>query len=237
MAKEKPIVVITGAGRGIGAAIAQAFAAQKASLYLIARSRNELENVAKPLEKHASQVFILPADLTNPEEIDQIVDRIKHDSDHLDVLVNNAGMLKVAPLSETSAAVWENTLRINLTAPFLLTKSLLPLLKKSKRPHIFNVSSIAGKVPFPGSSAYCASKAGLLGLNGVMREEFREFGIRVSAVLPGPTNTKMFDEIPGQFDRKQFVTPQDIAVAITSAYLLSPNANVDEIQISSLQHI
>lgn len=234
---KNPIVVVTGGGRGIGRATALAFAAEGATLYLIARTKGELGESARLAAKAGGEARSLPADLSVPAEVERAASRILQESGRVDVLVNNAGTLKVAPFAETTLEQWEGTLRVNLTAPFLLTKALLPQIRKSAMPHIFNILSIAARVPFAGSAAYCASKAGLLGLNGVLREELRPLGIRVTAVLPGATDTKMFDEIPGEYDRSRFVRPEDIAASIVSAWRLSPEANVDEIQIRTLKGI
>lgn len=230
---EKTNVLITGAGRGIGREIALAFAREGANLILSSRSDKELAETAKLANQAGSKCAVaVNADLGDRKPLLNLAERVGKEFKTLDVLVNNAGYLKVEPFSETSLETWDQTLAVNLTAPFLLTQKLLPLLRKSKNAHVFNVLSMASRVAFPGSSAYCSSKAGLLGFNGVLREELRELGIRVTAVLPGATDTKMFDAIPGEFDRNEFVQPQDVASAIANAYKMSPNSNVDEIQIT-----
>lgn len=226
------VALVTGAGRGIGRATALAFAEKGACLFLVARTKKELDETAKEARKRGAKAFALLADLRDPLAIEAMVTGIRKATDRLDILVNNAGFLKIAPLEETSLDHWETTLRVNLTAPFLLAKSCLPLLRRSQRAHVFNLLSVAARTAFPGSSAYCASKAGLLGLNGVLREELRAMGIRVTAITPGATDTKMFDSIPGSYDRKKFVAPEDVASAILAAWKMSREANVDEIQIT-----
>lgn len=231
-ADEGPVVLVTGAGRGIGRATALALAGKGACLFLAARTKKELDEAAKEARKRGAKAYPLLADLRAPISIEAMMTGLRKASDRLDILVNNAGFLKIAPLEETSLDHWETTLRVNLTAPFLLTKACLPLLRKSKRAHVFNLLSVAARTAFPGSSAYCASKAGLLGLHGVMREELRPMGIRVTAITPGATDTRMFDSIPGNYDRKKFVTPEDVAAAILAAWRMSPQSNADEIQLT-----
>lgn len=224
--------LITGAGRGIGRASAIAFAEKGATLFLVSRTKKELEETAKEARKRGATAVVLPADLRDPISVEALMTGVRKQTDRLDLLVNNAGYLKIAPIEETSLDLWETTLRVNLTAPFLLTKACLPLLRASGKAHVFNVLSVAARQAFPGSSAYCASKAGLLGLHGVIREELRVMKIRVTAITPGATDTKMFDAIPGNYNRKNFVSPEDVAAAILAAWKMQPQANVDEIQIT-----
>ena len=209
-------VLVTGGGRGIGRAIAHRWAREGAHVAVCARTSAELEQVSAEIDELGGDGFAVVMDLADPDSIRAGLARALAQLQGLDLLVNNAGIFKVAPLAELPLATWESLLRVNLTGPFVLTQAALPALLES-RGCVLNVSSAAGKQGYPGSSGYCASKYGLRGMGDALREEVREAGVRVLTLYPGGTDTSIFDDVPGEWDRSTMNTPEEVAEVAWSA--------------------
>jgi NAD(P)-dependent dehydrogenase (short-subunit alcohol dehydrogenase family) len=229
--KEK-IALVTGAGRGIGRAVSLALAGEGCSLLLVARSREGIEETARLAEEAgAPRAEAFPADLTRGESLDAVLERARDAWGRIDVLVQNAGVFRASPLAETSDEEWDDLLLLNLTVPFRLLKRALPLLDAAGGGHVFHIASVAGRQAFPGCSAYCASKHGLMGLTAVVREELRGSGTRVTAILPGAVDTPAWDDVPGAFDRGRMLRPEDVARAVIASLGDAPSAMTEEIVI------
>jgi len=155
-------------------------------------------------------------DLTSVEEAVRGV--LERTGGVLDVVVNNAGIFAVVPFAELSPETWYRMIAVNLNGPFHVARATAEALGRSRRGHLFNVSSVAGREPYEGSSAYCTTKYGLRGLSDVLRLEWRERGVRVSTVYPGATDTTIFDEVPGEWDRSAMNTPEEVAEIVWNAY-------------------
>jgi NAD(P)-dependent dehydrogenase (short-subunit alcohol dehydrogenase family) len=222
---EGKTVLITGASRGIGLAIAQAFNREGAKLILVARDRGPLEHAAEQL---AGTVMSVPADVTNPGEVKQLLAAVKKKIRRLDVLINNAGVFTFKPFAKTTLEDWRRNIETNLTSIFLTTQAALPLLKRSHG-DVVNILSISSRIPFPNCSAYTAAKFGALGLTNVLRRELRADGIRVTAVLPGMTETRMKDEFDSPVRGEDLLKPGDVAAAVLSALAQPRRATVEEI--------
>jgi meso-butanediol dehydrogenase/(S,S)-butanediol dehydrogenase/diacetyl reductase len=182
--------LVTGAGSGIGAAVAARLAAEGARVALMGRRRNALEEVAGRLPAGAAAVFA--GDVTSEEDVQGAVDAAARlGSGHLDVVVNNAGVGGAGSLAEVDPRTWRRTLAVNLDGPFLVTRAALPLLRAA-RGAIVNVSSVAGLRASPESAAYCVAKAGLVMLT---QQAALDLGpdVRVNAVCPGWVRTPMSD--------------------------------------------
>ena len=220
------IIAVTGANRGIGLAISQQLHAEGARLALIGRDRRGLERIARELANHAQAIA---GDLTRPQDVERIFHTLRRRSDRLDVLINNAGVFTYKPFARTTLKDWRANIESNLTSLFLVTQAALPLLRRTPSGHIINILSISSRVPFAKCSAYSASKFGALGLTGVLREELRSYGIRVTAVLPGSTDTRLADEFDFPVNRKKLVQPEDVAAAVLAALLQPPRTTVEEV--------
>jgi len=208
---------ITGAGRGIGKAIAAAFGKEKAILALSSRTAGEVKSVSKFINKNGGRAHHFQCDVSIESDVIKTVKKIKKNLGQIDILINNAGVFRFMPLVETSAENWDMMMNINLKGAFLCTKMILPSMIERRVGHIINIVSVAGIEPFQTSSAYCASKYGLMGLTAVTREEAREHNVKVTAILPGAVNTSGWDNIEGDFDRSVMMPPEDIAQAVISA--------------------
>jgi NAD(P)-dependent dehydrogenase (short-subunit alcohol dehydrogenase family) len=222
---EGKTVLITGASRGIGLAIARALGGAGAELILVARKRGLLARAAQQIP---GTVMSLPVDVTKPADVNRLMTRIKTQIGRLDVLINNAGVFTFKPFAQTTLEDWKSNIETNLTSIFLTTHAALPLLKRSQG-DVLNILSVSSRVAFANCSAYTAAKFGALGLTGVLRRELRADGIRVMAALPGMTDTRMKDELKFPVRRGDLLQPEDVAASVLSALLQPRRATTEEI--------
>ena len=193
---ENRIAVVTGASRGIGRAIALGFACEGATVAVTARTESALEALTQQIRGMGGKALAIPADLAQAEAPRRIVEQTEAEFGTIDILVNNAGVGSSAdprPMVEFNDEFWNFTLALNLTAPYLLSKAVLPTLLKKKRGRIINVASIASKMPTLHGVAYTAAKHGLLGMTRALALEVASQGITVNAICPGPVRTVMND--------------------------------------------
>jgi NAD(P)-dependent dehydrogenase (short-subunit alcohol dehydrogenase family) len=192
------VAVITGAGRGIGRAAAYTFASHGISVALASRSANELTTVEQDIRESGGRALAIPTDVALSAQVESLVQKAERNLGPVDVLVNNAGLVARAPVTETTEEAWDRTLDINLKGAFLCTRAVLPSMKIRKRGRVINVSSISGRLGTPRLAPYCASKWGLIGFSKATAEESREHNIQVFAVCPGSVDTEMLREgLPG----------------------------------------
>src|SRR5205814_1575898 len=212
--------LITGASRGIGRSIAEKLAAEDVTLLLHGRDTVALAEVCKAVKPRCARVVRLIHDLAVTSGISDLIAAVG--SDPLDLLVNNAGIAIVKPFGEITPVEWEQTLGVNVTAPFLLTQRFAP--KMPPGASIVNILSIAAKTGFPNWSAYCMSKFALEGFSQSVREELREHKIRVINIYPAATDTSIWNNLEGDWPREKMISPNDVASAV--AYALSQPAEV-----------
>jgi NAD(P)-dependent dehydrogenase (short-subunit alcohol dehydrogenase family) len=225
---EKRIAVVTGSNRGIGLAISRALAAHGAQVVITGRHRKALDAARRELPN----ALAVRADVTRPAEVLRLFRVIRRRFGRLDILVNNAGVFTYKPFVRTTLADWRANLEANLTSVFLATQAALPLLKRSSRAHVVNILSISALRAFPKCSAYAASKFGALGLTRVLGQELRSEGIRVTAVLPGATDTRMVEEFDFPVHRERLLQPDDVAAVVVAALTAPARARVEEIHLT-----
>ena len=225
------VALITGAGSGIGKAIAEALAQAGAGLTLSGRTPKKLEALEHQLSDQGTEVLSVPCDVRNALHVDNLVRTTVQHFGRLDILINNAGILAIAPIEQTDEALWDAILETNLKGTYMVTRSALRHLRESKG-DIINISSTAGRQAFAGSSAYCASKWGLMGLTNVLREELRDTGMRVMTVVPGAVDTEIWDDIPGDWQRAEMLRPEAVAQAVVELLQQPRPASVDEIVLT-----
>jgi len=188
--------VVTGAGRGIGRAIARRYAHEGAAIAAIARTVEELQSLLEEVRQDGGKALAIPADLADECTPNMVIQQVLESLGRIDILVNNAGIGSSAgprPVVDFDDELWSRTLALNLTAPYLLTKAVLPTLLAKKWGRIINIASINSKIPSIHAAAYVASKHGLLGLTRAVALEVARDGITVNAICPGPVRTQMND--------------------------------------------
>jgi NAD(P)-dependent dehydrogenase (short-subunit alcohol dehydrogenase family) len=222
--------LITGASRGIGRAIAEKLAANDVQLLLHGRDTVALAEVCDSINDRCARVVRLIHDLAVPSGISDLIDQVGKNP--VDLLVNNAGIAIVKPFCEITSIEWEQTLGVNITAPFLLMQHFAPHMPPGSS--IVNILSIAAKTGFANWSAYCMSKFALEGCSQCVREELRDRRIRMINVYPAATDTHIWSQIEGKWPRHKMISPEEVASAV--AYALSRPANValENVTISSL---
>ena len=225
------VVVITGASKGIGKAIAFAFAAAGAKVVLAARTRETLEQVTAELRENGAEALAVPTDVTNVDAVKQLIQRTLDAYQHVDILINNAGIGHFGPVVDFDPDDWDAVLNSNLKAVYLCAKYALPSMLEQGGGQIINVLSIAAKVTFQASSAYCAAKAGALALTKVLASEVRQQNIRVTAVLPGSVHTPFWDGVPEHPDFEQMLTPEHVADTVVSICQQPPGMVTEEIVV------
>ena len=206
--------LVTGGGRGIGRAIALALGRAGAALVLTGRTADRLRDVADELaEAGALAPLVAVMDVADPESITTALDRIRVEHAAIDVLVNNAGIALSEPLGRTDLALWQRHLAINATAPYLLTRALLPGMLERGWGRVVNIASTAGLGGAPYISAYAASKHALVGLTRAVAAETAGSGVTVNAVCPGFVETELTERAAKRISEK---TGQSIAQALQS---------------------
>jgi meso-butanediol dehydrogenase / (S,S)-butanediol dehydrogenase / diacetyl reductase len=195
------VAIVTGGGRGIGRAIARRFAAEGASVVVTARSENEIREVVAEIEGAGGKAATVQADLAREADCKKIVDGARAAFGAVRVLVNNAAIYgPIQPIEKFPLPDWDEVMAVNLRAPLLLSQLVLPEMYERNSGSILNISTVSAKAAFALSSAYAASKAGLIGLTRAMAAEAARKGVRVNAICPGPvTETKMSKDLTREF--------------------------------------
>jgi meso-butanediol dehydrogenase/(S,S)-butanediol dehydrogenase/diacetyl reductase len=198
-----PVVIITGAGSGIGRATADLFAEEQAGLVLVGRRPAHLEATAKGAREKGARAITLAEDVTCPGGAERIVSGALQHFSGIDCLVNNAGVAgEGVPLDGVSDALWSEIIETNLTAPFRVMRAVLPVFARQGHGTIVNVSSTAGLVPMRHMAAYAASKAGLIALTRAVARDYGSYGVRCNCVCPGVTLTPMTAHTLQDLDRQ-----------------------------------
>ena len=185
----KPVILITGASQGIGAAIAKVFAKQLPGvrLALVARNARNLAAVRRACVKLGAEAEVFACDVADEAAVDALAVSLTGRFKTVDVLINNAGVFTAAPFAETTVADFDRIVAANLRSAFLVSRAFVPAMMKRKAGDVFFMSSIAGLEAYPNSAAYCAAKFGVTGLAKVLRAETKAAGVRVCCVHPGAT--------------------------------------------------
>lgn len=209
------VAIITGASRGIGKAMALLFARRGARVVLVARTSDALDNVLAEIRRSKAEAIAVIADLAMEEAIPEVLDAALAAFGRIDILVNNAAVIHPPmELASFDMSVWRKVLDVNLTAPALLTKAVLPYMIQQRSGKILNISSIGGRKGARGRSAYRATKAGLISLTESVAAEVKEYGIDVNCICPGGVDTEGLREAfsnRGVEDNPKLMRPEEIA--------------------------
>ena len=227
---EGKVAVITGGSRGIGLALAQAFSRQGCDVVITGRDARAFKTASKKLETTESQFAAFRCDVRQAAEVQQLFATIKKRYSTIDILVNNAGIAHpLLPVEKLPIEVWQQVIDTNLTGTFLCARAALPLMRAGGT--IVNNLSVAAVQPFEGMAAYNASKYGALGFTNVLREELRKKGIRVLALLPGATDTAIWEQFWPEAPREKMLSAETVAEAVLHVVTLPENATIEEIRL------
>lgn len=225
------IAVVTGAGRGIGKAIARTLASEGAIVVLAARTFTELEVAQKEIESNGGKARAVKTDITQERDIKKLFEDIKEQYGRVDILVNNAGAGKFVSVKEMNVADFDAMWNLNMRGLFLCTQQAIHLMESQKNGVIVNISSLAGKNAFVGGAGYAATKWALMGFSKCLMLEERQFNIRIVTICPGSVDTTFshHESDASRFDR--ILSAQDVADTVLSAITMPPRAMVSEIDI------
>lgn len=222
--------VITGGGSGIGLALARVFSRSGYSVVISGRDLKRLQAVADKLSTNNAKLQAIACDIRDPDSVQKMFQQIAQRHSTLDVLINNAGVAHaLAPVEQLPVETWKQVIETNITGTFLVTRAALPLMRAGST--IVNNLSIAAMRPFAGMSAYNASKFGALGFTQALREELREKGIRVLALLPGATSTDIWNQFWADAPKEKMIPAEVIAEAVLHAVSAPANTTIEEIRI------
>jgi len=220
------LIVITGGSKGIGRAIAERFARAGFDVATCGRNVKDLVTFKSDLEKLDVKAFTSVADMRDQAQVKNFCDQVKALNRPVDVLVNNAGYFVPGSVLDEPAGTLESMMETNLYSAYYTTRGLISAIKSG---HIFNMCSIASIKAYPNGGSYAISKFALLGFSKVLREELKQTGTRVTAILPGATKTASWEGT--NLPDSRFMKPEDVAEAIFSAWSLSPHSVVEELLI------
>lgn len=228
------VAIVTGAGSGIGAAIARRLGRMGALTFLCGRRRAPLEVTESAIIKAGGQAEVAECDVTDLGSVESVAALVEGKAGRVDILVNNAGVGSFAgPLHLMSPQSWELVINTNLRGVYYCIRSFAPMMIRAHAGHIVNISSLAGKNALPNGAAYSASKWGLNGLSYSVAEELRGHNIRVSVVCPGSVNT---DLSPHQGkDPKKMLQPEDVAHVVAMLVTQKPQSFVSEVLLRPTQ--
>lgn len=209
------VILITGGNKGIGKATADLFAEKQCQVLFTTRNSENIKEIEKDLlQKGAAKAKGYCFDIKDLSASIELAKSIKSEFGQLDVLVNNAGIGIFKSTEEMTAEEWNDVIQTNLTGVFYLTQQLLPIMIEKEKGHIVNVGSLASRNTFPGGSAYCASKFGLLGFSECLMLDVRQYNIKVSIIMPGSVNTPFNNHATESDEDTWKLTAADVADAI-----------------------
>ena len=225
------VALVTGAGRGIGRATVLALAREGCDVCVAARTESEIAATAAEVRTAGRRALAVPTDVSQPEQVARLFAATQAQLGDVDLLVNNAGAFRIAPIAETTLEEWDRILGVTLTGTFLCIKAALPAMMARRSGTILNIASTASKKHYVHQGAYCAAKHGVLGLSKVLGAEMREWGIRVCAICPGGVNTRLVQEQRDDIIPAEWMDPEDIAELCVFLAKLPPKAAIDEVVI------
>ncbi len=228
------VALVTGASKGIGAAVSLALAAAGAKLMLVARGQEALEAIAEKCREAGSpKVVTVAADVSQYKDLDRIVMSTVREFDGFDILVNNAGIGSVKPIEDVSDEEYDHAMAVNLRAPFMLTQSAVKTMRRKGTGQIVQIGSGLSYFGRADWSLYAAAKFGLRGFTECVRHEVAKEGIKVGLVAPGYTKTEFFEEFPDRAERNfdGSLMPEDVAHAVMAMITQPATSDIKEITV------
>lgn len=229
MPLEGTVAIVTGAGSGIGRAVARNLADAGAAVALAARSLDRLETAAEDIRTRGGQAIAVRCDVTSESQVLAMFDEVEAEMGPVDVLVNNAATLSSAAIEDTTLADWQHVLDVNLTGAFLCMREAIRRMKPRSRGRILNIGSISASVPRPMTASYAASKAGLVGLSRTAAIEARRHGIAVGCLHPGNVRTETRQDMSDPINRENMMSVDEVAELARAMLLVSQTTVVWEL--------
>jgi len=230
MKLENKVAIVTGGGRGIGKATALAFALEKANVVVVSRTLSEIEAVANEIRKNGQEALAIVADVSKKSAVDSMVKQTLERFGKIDILVNSAGVAIHNPIPQIREEDWDLTIAVNLKGVFLCTQAVFSHMCNQGYGHIVNVSSRAGKLANANFGAYAASKFGVMGFTEATYNEGKQYGVKATAVCPGPVDTKMRRDNHEE-DLTKIMQPEDIAEVILFIVSQPSRAHISEVVV------
>lgn len=220
--------MVSGGTKGIGRAIIDIFAENGFDIAVYSRNENDLSELKLEIEKkYGVSLQYMVVDGSQRDQVEAFAEMIQNLDSELEVLVNNAGTFVPGTILEEEEGALVKMIETNVYSAYYLTRILGPILKERKSGHIFNICSTASIMAYSNGGSYCISKHALLGFSRVLREELKEYNVRVTAVLPGATLTASWEGV--DLPESRFMKATDVSEAVFSAYSLSPNTVLEEL--------
>jgi NADP-dependent 3-hydroxy acid dehydrogenase YdfG len=207
---EGKVIVITGASSGLGEAAARRLSALGARVVLGARRRDRIEALAAELNRAGAQALAVPVDVADRNQVDELIDAALKAFGHIDVLINNAGLMPNSPIERRKVADWDRMIDVNIKGVLYGIAAVLPHMQERKSGHIINVASVAGHKVRPGVTVYAATKHAVRALSDGLRMEVKPYNIRTTVISPGAVDTELPDS----------VTETDIAASVRKGYAM-----------------
>ena len=231
--------IITGASKGVGRAIALKLAQESANVALLARSKDKLDATTEQITSKDGIASSVVCDLSQPEEVTSAISSCRRIfNDKVDILINNAGVFLEKPTSEIELDEWEKTFNINLKAPFLMCREILPLMQQQKSGHIINIASTSALKGHYNQAAYCASKHGLLGFSRALAQEANPDKVRVNCISPGGINTEFISgsHVAERIQNQSVLEPDNVADLVLFILKQPPNTDFPEITMERFKY-
>lgn len=230
------VAIITGASSGVGYETARVLAREGAVIAAAARRRDKLEWLVGEIAGAGGRALAFPTDVTDPVQVDRLVDGVANLLGRIDIVVNSAGvMLKVAPLEQFSDAEFRTVMETNVHGSFYTARAAIPIMKRQRSGQIINIGSRIGKIGVANIAPFCAAKFALDGLSQSLGQELRPFNIYVTTLALGLVNTDIHPLNPSEDFRRRLITAHDVAEAVLWTCTLPPSLRVDELPLMPRQ--
>lgn len=227
---EQKTIVVTGGTKGIGKAVIEVFAKNQFKVITCARNESDLLDLKSEIEnQHRSEILVKSVDLSKKDQVSDFISFCKENTNTIDVLINNTGMFLPGQIHTEEEGVLEKMIETNLYSAYHMSRGFVEDMKKKKSGHIFNICSTASITAYTNGGSYCITKFAMYGMSKVLREELKEYGIRVTSVLPGATFTASWEGV--DIPEERFMPSKDVAQMIWASYSLSPRSVVEDLLI------
>lgn len=225
------VAIVTGAGRGIGKAVAETLAQAGAHVFAAARTEKQIAEVCAAIRAKGQLATAVTCDVAKEQDVADLFHHVQAQAGQLDIAVNNAGVGIFGPLAEMSTADFDTVLNVNARGTFLCCREAMKLMAPRKSGTIINIASVTGFKGYANQSAYAASKHAIMGMTKCLAIEAQKLGIRACAILPGGVDTDMIGDARPDLNRAELMAPEDIVQSVMYLLSLSPRASIDQIYI------